>query len=163
MRLSALVVANAVLAHGVSSQYLWSELIHDQYSSPAYVRQQRTSKPVTDVSSDALRCGDRPLPAHTLQLPAGAKIGFRLKQDRFLPKVIKDLGPVSIYVGARIVLCLLEKALRPGTGLGLNGLSSASGAQHSILSHLSPTTSTNLPLFSLSLHPMDYTTFALSK
>jgi len=99
MKLSTLVVAIAVLAHGVSSQYLWSELIHHQYSSPAYVRQQRTSKPITDVSSDALRCGDRPLPAQTLHLPAGAKIGFKLKQGRFSPKVIKDLGPVSIYVG----------------------------------------------------------------
>nr|CCA94934.1 putative glycoside hydrolase family 61 [uncultured eukaryote] len=100
MKISTFLASVVVLAHGVSSTYLWSELIHHDYVSPDFVRQQRTSAPITDVSSDALRCGDRPHPAaKTLQLSGGAKIGFRLKKSFWTPKKIKELGPVSIYVG----------------------------------------------------------------
>ncbi|KAG6888885.1 hypothetical protein C0995_005140 [Termitomyces sp. Mi166 len=84
----------SLLAHSVSAHYIWYNLIAGSTTSTAAVRKPVNNNPVTDVTSNDIRCNVNPTPAtETVTVAAGSTIGFQLDNT------IYHLGPAAIYLG----------------------------------------------------------------
>lgn len=82
------------MAPCISGHYIWTTLIAGSTNSTAAVRQPLTNSPVTDVTSNDIRCNVNPTPAtQTVSVAAGSTIGF------ILDNTIYHLGPAAIYLG----------------------------------------------------------------
>ncbi|GLB44352.1 putative glycoside hydrolase family 61 protein [Lyophyllum shimeji] len=94
MKLAAQFIALAYLAHCASAHYIWHTLIAGSTTSSAAVREPLNNSPVTDVTSNDIRCNVIPTPAtETVTVAAGSTIGFQLDNT------IYHQGPAAIYLG----------------------------------------------------------------
>ncbi|KAF8963277.1 glycoside hydrolase family 61 protein [Flammula alnicola] len=93
MKLSGLV-ALALLAQSASAHYIWTTLIAGSTTSTAAVRLPVNNSPVTDVTSDDIRCNVNPGAAtQTVSVAPGSTIGFMLDNTLY------HQGPAAIYLG----------------------------------------------------------------
>jgi len=105
MRFSlAALAAVAALSQSALAHYRWTSLIVGGVTTPAYhyVRQNTNyNSPVTDVTSDDLRCNTGSLAAgpstYTASVAAGATVGFALDQAIYHP------GPINVYMSKSTV------------------------------------------------------------
>ncbi|KAJ3571318.1 hypothetical protein NP233_g3831 [Leucocoprinus birnbaumii] len=89
------LVSLAILSQSVSAHYIWNTLIAGSTTSSAAVRQPQNNSPVTDVTSNDIRCNVNPSPAtETVDVAAGSTIGFKLDNT------IYHQGPAAIYLGS---------------------------------------------------------------
>ncbi|KAF5353531.1 hypothetical protein D9756_007834 [Leucocoprinus leucothites] len=89
------LVSLAVLSQTVSAHYIWNTLIAGSTTSTAAVRQPQNNSPVTDVTSNDIRCNVSPSAAsEVVDVAAGSTIGFKLDNT------IYHQGPAAIYLGS---------------------------------------------------------------
>ncbi|KAG6897627.1 hypothetical protein C0992_012856 [Termitomyces sp. T32_za158] len=83
-----------LLPHSHCLRDIWYNLIEGSTTSTAAVRKPLTNNPVTDVTSNDIRCNVNPTPAtETATVAAGSTIGFQLDNTLY------HLGPAAIYLG----------------------------------------------------------------
>lgn len=88
------LVSLAVLSQSVSAHYIWNTLIAGSTTSSAAIRMPLNNSPVTDVTSNDIRCNVSPTPAtETVSVAAGSTIGFKLDNTLY------HQGPAAIYLG----------------------------------------------------------------